>query len=101
MTFCIGFVNRFYILISDNLYLSRYFLTKQDFINAIVNERRKELAFEGHRRMDLLRNGMALRSTGAAASISRPCLDPKVILPIPHREIDINPGMTGQQNVGY
>ena len=51
--------------------------------------------------MDLLRNGMALRSTGAAASISRPCLDPKVILPIPQREIDINPGMKGQQNVGY
>ena len=77
------------------------FLTNQDFINAILNERRKELAFEGHRRMDLLRNGMALRSSGPAASISRPCLDPKVILPIPQREIDINPGMAGQQNAGY
>ena len=77
------------------------FLTNQDFINAILNERRKELAFEGHRRMDLLRTGTALRSTGAAAAISRPCLDPKVILPIPQREIDINPGMAGQQNAGY
>lgn len=77
------------------------FLTKQDFIAGILNERRKELAFEGHRRMDLLRNGLPLRSSGAAASISRPCVDPKVILPIPQREIDINPGMKGQQNVGY
>ena len=51
--------------------------------------------------MDLLKTGTALRSTGAAASISRPCLDPKVILPIPEREIDINPGMKGQQNAGY
>ncbi len=77
------------------------FTAKQDFINAILNERRKELAFEGHRRMDLLRNGMPLRTTGPAAPISRPCLDPKVILPIPQREMDINPGMKGQQNVGY
>ena len=51
--------------------------------------------------MDLLRNGMALRATCPAAAISRPCLDPKLILPIPQREIDINPGMKGQQNVGY
>ena len=77
------------------------FLTKQTFLNAILNERRKELAFEGHRRMDLLRNGLPLRYTGSAASISKPCVDGKVILPIPQREIDINPGMKGQQNVGY
>ena len=77
------------------------FLTKDEFITAILNERRKELAFEGHRRMDLLRNGLPLRTSGAAASISKPCIDPKVILPIPQREIDINPGMKGQQNAGY
>ena len=50
--------------------------------------------------MDLLRTGMALRSSGAAASISKPCIDPKVILPIPQREIDIILSMKGQQNVG-
>ena len=79
------------------------FATKQAFINAILNERRKELAFEGHRRMDLLRRGLALR-TGTAAATSRPCdptNSPKVLLPIPQREIDINPALKGQQNPGY
>jgi hypothetical protein len=80
------------------------FATKQAFINAILNERRKELAFEGHRRMDLLRRGLALRSSGSTAATSRPCdptNSPKVLLPIPQREIDINPALKGQQNPGY
>lgn len=76
------------------------FATKQDLVNAILNERRKELAFEGHRRMDLLRKGMALRSSGPTAAISKPG-DNKVILPIPQREIDINPSLKNQQNPGY
>lgn len=79
------------------------FTTKQELISGILNERRKELAFEGHRRMDLLRKGLPLRTTGPTAAISKPCdaASPKVILPIPQREIDINPGLRGQQNPGY
>jgi hypothetical protein len=77
------------------------FTTKQAFIDAILNERRKELAFEGHRRMDLLRKGRSLRTTGPTANISAPCTGEKVILPIPQREIDINPSLKGQQNPGY
>ncbi len=80
------------------------FTTKQALIDGILNERRKELAFEGHRRMDLLRKGLPLRSSGPAAGISTPCdptNSPKVILPIPQREIDINPALKGQQNPGY
>jgi hypothetical protein len=76
------------------------FTTKQQLVDAILNERRKELCFEGHRRMDLLRKGKALRSAGPTAGISKPG-DPKVILPIPQREIDINPSLKGQQNPGY
>jgi hypothetical protein len=38
------------------------FTTKEAFVEAILNERRKELAFEGHRRMDLLRRGKPLRA---------------------------------------
>ena len=79
------------------------FTTKEAFVNAILNERRKELAFEGHRRMDLLRRGQSLR-TGAAANTTRPCDptgSPRIILPIPQREIDINTGLRGQQNPGY
>ncbi|GEP96672.1 membrane protein [Chitinophaga cymbidii] len=76
------------------------FLTKQAFIDAILNERRKELCFEGHRRMDLLRNGKPLRTTGPTAPISNPG-DDFTILPIPQREIDVNAGLAGQQNSGY
>lgn len=67
-------------------------------ITAILNERRLELAFEGHRRMDLLRNGLPLRTSGATGPISKPG-DPKVILPIPTREIDL--GAALPQNTGY
>jgi hypothetical protein len=77
------------------------FTTKQAFVDAILNERRKELAFEGHRRMDLLRKNKPLRTTGPTASISAPCTGQKTILPIPQRELDINPSLKGQQNPGY
>lgn len=76
------------------------FATKQAFIDGILNERRKELCFEGHRRMDLLRNGKALRTTGPTAPISKPG-DDKIIFPIPQREVDINVGLKDQQNKGY
>ena len=76
------------------------FITKQELVNAILVERRKELCFEGHRRMDLLRKGLALRSSGPTAPISKPG-DNKIILPIPQREIDINPSLKTQQNPGY
>lgn len=80
------------------------FTTKEQLVNAILVERRKELAFEGHRRLDLLRRGLPLRTSGPNANSTRPCDptgSPKVILPIPAREIDINPGLRGQQNPGY
>jgi hypothetical protein len=54
--------------------------------------------------MDLLRKGLPLRTSGPTAAISKPCdpqNSPKVILPIPQREIDINPSLKGQQNPGY
>ena len=71
--------------------------TQQDLINALLIERRKELAFEGHSRMDLLRNKQNLRSGNPAAAYG----GNKTILPIPQREIDNNSGLQGQQNPGY
>jgi starch-binding outer membrane protein, SusD/RagB family len=68
------------------------------FLTAILNERRLELCFEGHRRMDLLRNGLPLRTAGAGAGISKPG-DPRILLPIPTREIDL--GSALPQNAGY
>lgn len=74
------------------------FLTKAAFIDAILNERRKELAFEGHRRMDLLRKSKALRTTGPEAS-KAVFGGNFTILPIPFREIDQNKALV--QNPGY
>lgn len=67
-------------------------------LERILLERRKELCFEGHRRMDLLRNGKPLRTTGTGAGISNPG-DPFVVLPIPQRDIDL--GSSLPQNPGY
>lgn len=68
-------------------------------LNQILIERRKELAFEGHRRMDLLRNGEHLRPVGdAQRAASAPGQD-RTIMPIPQRERDLNPNLT--QNPGY
>lgn len=73
------------------------FASGADFITAILNERRKELCFEGHRRMDLLRRGYSLRT----ADPEKKAGADRVILPIPQREIDLSPTLKGQQNPGY
>lgn len=67
-------------------------------VERILVERRKELCFEGHRRMDLLRNGLPLRTSGAGAGESSPG-DPKIVFPIPQRDIDL--GSSLPQNAGY
>jgi starch-binding outer membrane protein, SusD/RagB family len=70
-------------------------------LDQILTERRKELCFEGHRRMDLLRNNLPLRSVGLPqAAISAPGQN-KVVLPIPQREIDLSIGKVLIQNNGY
>ena len=74
------------------------FGSADEFVDAILNERRKELAFEGHRRMDLLRKGKPLRTEGIGADAAQPG-DPKTILPVPQRELDVNASLT--QNPGY
>ena len=71
--------------------------TPAALVEAILLERRKELAFEGHARIDLLRNRKALRVGEPKAAFGAP----RTILPIPQREIDNNPGLQGQQNADY
>lgn len=68
-------------------------------LDAILLERRKELCFEGHRRMDLLRNSQSLRRTGMANFTESAFGANKTILPIPTGEIDLNPNIS--QNPGY
>ena len=73
------------------------FASKAAFVDAVLNERWKELAFEGHRRMDLLRRKKDLRVGNPKAAFGAD----KTILPIPQREIDNNPSLQGYQNSGF
>jgi hypothetical protein len=68
-------------------------------LDIILNEKRKELCFEGQRRMDLLRNGLALRRPGMPNETESSFGADKTILPIPTSERDLNPNIS--QNPGY
>jgi tetratricopeptide (TPR) repeat protein len=70
---------------------------------AIEQERRVELAFEGHRWFDLVRTGRALPVMNAKAvtiGIKTPLTENNLVFPIPQSQIDINPGQI-KQNPGY
>jgi len=60
-------------------------------LESILKERHLELAFEGHTLYDIKRN------KGNVGTL--PYNSPKLILPIPQREIDVNPKLV--QNEGY
>ena len=75
-------------------------------ITDIVAERRKELAFEGDRKYDLNRLGLAINrgaNKGAAAGdgLSIPFPYDYRVAPIPQQEILRNPTIAKQQNPGY
>jgi len=62
-------------------------------LNDILLERRLELAFEGHSIHDIRR----LKGNVGV----RPWNDPKLLFPIPARELESNPSLKTQQNPGY
>lgn len=80
-----------------------YGLTKEEFRNAIMDERKWELAFEYHRRWDLKRWGKlgeAVQSISETNPLGAENFRPyHVLFPIPFQEIDLNPNLT--QNAGY
>ncbi len=65
--------------------------TNEEFLNAVLDERRAELNFEGHIYFDLARTGRAAEVLGD---------DYKAVLPIPLREITATSGVI-EQNPGY
>lgn len=80
--------------------------TGADLLNAIVLERRKELAFEGDRLLDLNRlKRDVVRSVNQGAIqgalLAIPYSNPRRVLPIPQSEIQVNSTIAGQQNPGY
>jgi hypothetical protein len=70
----------------------------------IANERRLELAFEGHRWFDLVRTGKAIevmnaQKDGSGNNLNYNVQPYRLILPIPQGQIDLNPLLT--QNPNY
>ena len=79
-------------------------LSGPDFLKAVLNERKWELCFEGHRWFDLVRYGL-LVSTVKSCTAGNPIAaanikDHHVLFPIPDREIQISNGDL-KQNPGY
>lgn len=78
---------------------------------AILDERRVEFAFEGHRYLDMKRIGAKAGSPGFqryskdavvnGTGSGLPVTDHRMTLPIPTRELNANPIISGQQNPGY
>lgn len=81
-------------------------LDQTELREAVQQERRVELCFEGHRWFDLLRTGTmvdvmsAYKEKGVGYQVDSYEVSPhKALLPIPFREISLNPNLT--QNEGY
>lgn len=66
-------------------------------LDAILRERRLELCFEGHRIHEVKRLGLNVVSANPAFNYS--ATSPKLVLPIPLREMNVNPNLV--QNPGY
>ncbi len=84
-----------------------YSSTGPALLNDILLERRKELAFEGHRYWDLVRNNLDVVRINLAGNypgnvpLTLPVSDFHRIFPIPQSELDANPNIRDQQNAGY
>ena len=82
-----------------------YTSTGATLIADIINERRKELAFEGDRYWDLMRLNLPITGHIKNQNPYQPfpiaVNDYRRIFPIPQAETDVNPNIRGQQNPGY
>jgi hypothetical protein len=80
-------------------------VSSDDVLSEVLDEKRREFAFEGHRTFDLWRNNLPLQRTqcNSGLEIEAPCsIDAtsyQRVYPIPQREIDVNQSMV--QNPGY
>ena len=83
-------------------YTNEVFASADALFTAIMDERFKELAFEGFRFFDLKRTNLPLQRGATDASPEWQTLAPssfRWVLPIPRDEITANPNTT--QNPGY
>ncbi len=72
-------------------------VSKDNFVDALVNERGWELCMEGHRRWDLIRLGRLKQVLQTTRNIA--VQDNQFLMPIPQTEIDLNTNL--KQNLGY
>jgi hypothetical protein len=83
-------------------YINASFATATDLITAVLDERFKELCFEGFRFYDLKRNNLPVQRNASDASSdwqTLPVGSYRWVLPIPQAETNANPNMA--QNDGY
>lgn len=73
-------------------------VNQSQMLQLIEEERRYELAFEGHRWYDLVRTGRAATVMSAFSANWKSTYE---LWPIPQREILNNPSLAGNQNPGY
>ncbi|GET45480.1 RagB/SusD family nutrient uptake outer membrane protein [Capnocytophaga felis] len=80
--------------------------SQEEVKKAVLNERRLELAFEGHRWFDLVRNDMAIETINSLNTrdsgrlkMKYPLTEDTLLFPVPQSEIENNPKLT--QNPGY
>jgi starch-binding outer membrane protein, SusD/RagB family len=74
-------------------------LSGQDLIDLIMNERRVELAFEGHRWFDLKRNGLPITKPVAVGTPTLQPNDFRMIMQIRNSQVILNPSL--EQNPGW
>ncbi|WP_119078880.1 RagB/SusD family nutrient uptake outer membrane protein [Chitinophaga alhagiae] len=80
------------------------FADKNALISAVITERFKELAFEGHRHFDLRRRDLNISrnpedAVNALGAVLLTPEDPEYVFPIPNSELRANPNI--KQNPGY
>lgn len=81
------------------------YASQEAMLDAVLNERRLELAFEGFRFFDLVRHDKAVEVCAAVAEADsywlprRPLTEQTILLPISQTALDENPSL--EQNPGY
>ena len=86
--------------IRTNRGLAATALTGQALIDLIMNERRVELAFEGHRFFDLKRLGLPITKNAASNTPTVAANDFRILQQIPVDQITLSRGVL-KQNPGY
>jgi len=87
-----------------NGYADQTFTDKQVLLDALMTERFKELAFEGHRHFDLRRMNLPISrnpedAVNALGAVLLKPTDAQYVFPIPNTELHANKNM--KQNDGY